>query len=128
MARRTLLALVTASLLGAGCGTIGNLNRPAIAPADNPTAPVCKIYGGLRNDVTTMLDYPWSGTTFYLDYVLVPVLAVADLVLDAFGDTFTLPIAAVKATYRAIEGPNASPGVATPQAAEPAAAQSPATP
>ncbi len=67
-----------------------------------------------------MLDYPWSQTTFWLDYVSVPVLAATDLVLDAFGDTFTLPLAAVKATRRAIEGPSSSVNytIATPQAAE----------
>jgi hypothetical protein len=98
-------AMLIAALLSAGCGTFQNVKQPAIPPPDNPNLPVCKIYGGLRSDAVTMLDYPWSQTTSYIDYVTVPVLATVDLFLDAIGDTFTLPISVVKTVRRSLDRP-----------------------
>ena len=124
MAHRTLAALVLAgALLSAGCGTLDNVNRPAVAPPNNPNAKVCRIYGGVRSDVSTITTYPWSHTVSPVDYVTVPVLAVLALGFDVVFDTITLPYTAYEEVYRAVARPESStnyvPGVAP---------QSPGTP
>jgi uncharacterized protein YceK len=121
MSHRTSSALVlTVALLSAGCGTLDNVNRPAVAPPNNPDAKVCRIYGGVRSDFSTMLDYPWSHTVSFVDYVTVPVLAVLALGFDVVFDTITLPYTAYEEIYRVVKRPESStnyvPGVAPPQA------------
>ena len=108
MPRRTPLAvLLAATLLGGGCGTIDNLRRPAVAPANAPSAPVCRVYGGVRGDWAVISDYPWESVETYLDYVTVPLLAAGDLVFDVIGDTLTLPYTAVEVYRRATHRPAA---------------------
>lgn len=114
MPRRTPLAvLLAATLLSGGCGTIDNLHYPAVAPANAPSAPVCRVYGGVRGDWAVISDYPWKPVVTYLDYVTVPLLAAGNLVFDVIGDTLTLPYTAVEAYRRATYRP-AAPAYAAP--------------
>ncbi|MBN9122180.1 MAG: hypothetical protein J0I06_24080 [Planctomycetes bacterium] len=133
MPHRTLLVLVlAATALSGGCGTIANVNRPVVAPPNNPDAPVCRIYGGVRSDWDAFWHYPWSNTTPYVDYVAIPLLAVVNLALDGAGDTITLPYTAVESMRRALRRPDASSGyvpiAATAPAQEPVAPAVPPAP
>jgi hypothetical protein len=131
MSHRTQLARVlTAALLSGGCGTVNNLNKPAIAPADNPSAPVCRAYGGLREDWDAFWNYPWDETTPYADYVFIPLLAVGNFCFDVVGDTLTLPYTTVEEIRRALHRPALSSGyvpVAVPDNVPVAPAPPPAT-
>jgi uncharacterized protein YceK len=132
MSRRILLVLVFAAVLAGGCGTLENVKRPTFPPAKKPDAPVCRVYGGVRMDWATMTDYDWSHTASYLDYVLVPILAVIDLALDVGGDTVTLPYTVIAEARRATRRPGAdeppvdpaatpiAPGLPAPGAPPPA--------
>jgi uncharacterized protein YceK len=106
MSRRTSLALIPAvALLCAGCGTMDNVKRPAIAPPTNPDAKVCRAYGGVRGDWEVISEYPWGRAETPLDYVVVPLLAGGDLFFTALGDTLTLPYTLVEEGRRAFARP-----------------------
>jgi hypothetical protein len=100
--------MLAIALLGGGCGTLQNVNCPAVAPADNPNAPVCRVYGGARGDWAIISEYPLSESPSYADYVVIPVMAAGHLVFDVIGDTVTLPYTAVEEVRRAFYRPSAS--------------------
>lgn len=102
--RRTFVLGLAVAALSAGCGTTGNLKRPTYAPADAPTTPVCRVYGGVRTDFATMSEYQWNPVVTYLDYVVLPVLAAVDLTATFVGDTITLPYTLVAEARRALGG------------------------
>ena len=118
--RPLVLGLMVAALSG-GCGTMGNLKRPTYAPADAPTTPVCRVYGGVRTDFVTMSEYQWNPVVTYLDYVAIPVLAAGSLAATFVGDTLTLPYTLVAEARRALGSPPAeSPASAVPNGSSPA--------
>jgi uncharacterized protein YceK len=138
--RRIPLAVALAlALLGSGCGTLDNVNRPTHPPPGNPEAPVCRVYGGVRGDWALISEYPLSQTTVYADYVAIPVLAGINLFFSAVGDTITLPYTIVEELRRAFGrgarssefAPVVMPGTTMPAApppnASPDVAASPAT-
>ena len=102
--RRTFVLGLMVAALSAGCGTMGNLKRPTYAPADAPTAPVCRVYGGVRTDFVTMSEYQWNPVVTYFDYVAIPVLAAVSLTATFVGDTITLPYTLVTEARRALGG------------------------
>ena len=115
MAGRRTFVLGLVAALSAGCGTMGNLKRPTYAPADAPTAPVCRVYGGVRTDFVTMSEYQWNPVVTYLDYVVLPVLAAGSLTATFVGDTLTLPYTLVAEARRALGG--SAPPEPTPSTA-----------
>ena len=128
MPHRPPLALVlAAAVLSGGCGTLDNVTRPTVAPADSPGAPVCRAYGGVRGDWAVMSEYPWDRTTSYIDYAVLPLLAAGTLLFDVVGDTVTLPYTAVEEVRRAFYRPAAPSGFAPVVVPEAVTAAPPAT-
>ena len=106
MSHRLPFALVlSAALACAGCGTLHNVKLPAVAPPESPNAPVCRAFGGVRGDWAIMTEYPWKRTPYYVDYVVLPVLAGVVLFLDGAGDAVTLPYTVVEEARRAFYRP-----------------------
>gem|GEM_PF-4261622 len=93
---------LVAALLSSGCGTMTNLKQPVLPPAGNPDAQVCRIYGGLRSDFSSVVHYPWAKTPSYIDYVVLPLMATVDLCFTLAGDTLTLPYPIYAETRRGI--------------------------
>ena len=119
--RSTLVLGLMVAALSGGCGTMGNLKRPTYAPADAPSAPVCRVYGGVRTDFVTMSEYQWNPVVTYLDYVAIPVLAAGTLTATFVGDTLTLPYTLVAEARRAMGSPPAeSPASAVADGSSPA--------
>ena len=113
--RRTLVLGLAVAAMSAGCGTVGNLQRPTYAPAGAPDAAVCRVYGGVRSDWSTMSEYQWNPVVMHLDYVVLPVLAAGSLTATFVGDTLTLPYTLVAEARRAMGSPPAeSPASAVP--------------
>ena len=115
--RRTFVLGLAVAALSAGCGTMGNLKRPAVAPASAPDAPVCRIYGGVREDWAVMSQYQWNPVVSYLDYVVLPVLAAGGLTATFLGDTLTSPYTLAVEARRALGGsaPPDPPQTAAPE-------------
>ena len=111
--RSTLVLGLMVAALSGGCGTMGNLKRPTYAPADAPSAPVCRVYGGVRTDFVTMSEYQWNPVVTYLDYVAIPVLAAGSLTATFVGDTITLPYTLVAEARRAMGSPPAESPTST---------------
>lgn len=104
MYQRSALVIVFAvALLSSGCGTMTNLKQPVLPPAGNPDAQVCRIYGGLRSDFSSVIHYPWAKTPEYIDYVILPVMVTVDLGFTLVGDTLTLPYPIYAETRRGIQ-------------------------
>lgn len=106
--RSALAAAVALAGLGGGCGTVDNIRRPVLPPPNNPNAQVCRVYGGVRGDWAVMAEYPWGNAPTFLDYIVVPAMAVADLALTGVGDTVTLPYTAAAEARRALDHSAAS--------------------
>lgn len=68
-----------------------------------------------------MTEYPWSETTSYLDYAVIPILAAGDLFFTGIGDTITLPYTAVEEARRAFRRPDTSANFVPVAAPEPVA-------
>ena len=114
MGRRTTLALgLAVAAMSGGCGTVTNLKQPTHPPALNPDAPVCRVYGGVRADAVAMVHLPWSHMPSYIDYGILPVMCVIDLVCTTVGDTVTLPYTVGSEIDRAFFPPKSRPPLPT---------------
>lgn len=101
---------VILSASGAGCGTVDNVRRPVLRPAPNtPDDKLCRVYGGLRGHWDAITDYPWRNPPTWLDYVVIPAMAIVDLGLTAVGDTFTLPYTVGAEVWRALHPEGKAP-------------------
>jgi uncharacterized protein YceK len=93
----------------AGCGTLDNIKRPAVAPPSNPNAPVCRVYGGVTGEFKVIASFPKESIATPLDYVIIPVLATIDLALTVVGDTVTLPYTIGVEVRRAVRPSSGTP-------------------
>ena len=126
MSGRGVVVALGLAVLGCGCGTVHNVRRPTLPPAESPGAEVCRVYGGVRGDWDAATDYPWRTTPTWVDYVVLPALATVELGLTALGDTVTLPYTVVAEVRRALAGPGATqPPVPVPVVADPGAGPKP---